>query len=69
MHHFDSLMGQVRSRLVQRLRERYRLDEFLMEQDRLAKALADARALQRDLLDELGRSGRTVMLFNADVET
>lgn len=67
--HFDSLMDQVRVRLVQKLRERYRLDESLMEQDRLAKALADARALQRDLLDELGRSGQTVMLFNVEAAT
>ncbi len=69
MRHFDSLMDQVRSHLVQRLRERHRLDESLMEQDRLAKALADARALQRDLLDELGRSGQTLMLFNAEATT
>ena len=66
MRHFDSMMDQVRSQLVQRLRERYRLEESLMEQDRLAKALADARALQRDLLDELGRSGQTLMLFNTE---
>lgn len=66
VRHFDSLMNEVRLRLVQKLRTRYRLDESLMEQDRLAKALADARALQRDLLDELGRSGQTVMLFNVE---
>lgn len=64
MRHFDSLMDQVRLRLVHKLRQRYHLDDSLMEQDRLAKALADSRALQRDLLDELGRSGQTVMLFN-----
>lgn len=69
LRHFDRLMDQVRSRLVQRLRGRYRLDESLMEQDRLAKALADARALQRDLLDELGRSGQTLMLFNVEAAT
>lgn len=66
MRHFDGLMNQVRLRLVQKMRERYRLDESLMEQDRLAKAVADSRALQRDLLDALGRSGRTVMLFNVE---
>lgn len=66
MRHFDGLMDQVRLSMARKLRTRYRLDESLMEQDRLAKALADARALQRDLLDELGRSGKTVMLFNVE---
>jgi len=62
LRHFDELMDQMRSRLRQSLRERYRLDELLMEQDRLAKAIADVRAFQRDLLDELGR--KSVPLFN-----
>lgn len=65
-HHFDQMMDQVRTRLRQALRERYHLDETLMEQDRLAKAIADVRALQRDLLDELGRSCRTLALFNVE---
>jgi len=66
LHHFDQLMDQVRIRLRQSLRERYRLDEALMEKDRLAKALADVRSLQRDLLNEMGHSGRTIGLFNVD---
>jgi len=66
LHHFDQMMDQVRTRLRQALRERYHLDEALMEQDRLAKAIADVRTLQRDLLDELGRTGRTLALFNVE---
>jgi hypothetical protein len=66
MRHFDQLMDQLRNRLRQSLRERYRLDEYLMEKDRLAKSIADVRAHQRDLLDHIGRSGRTLALFDAD---
>ena len=66
LHHFDQMMDQVRTRLREALRERYHLDEALMEQDRLAKAITDVRTLQRDLLDELGRSGRTLSLFNVE---
>lgn len=62
--HFDDLMNQARERLREAIRERFHLDESLMEKDRLAKALSDVRALQRDLLHELGRSGQTVGLFN-----
>lgn len=64
MRHFDDLMRKLRTRLRDALRERYRLDESAMEMDRLSKALADVHALRRDLLDELGRSGRTLPLFN-----
>lgn len=66
MHHFDQMMDEVRTRLRQALRERYHLDERLMRKDRLAKAIADVRTLQCDLLDELGRSGRTLALFNVE---
>lgn len=65
--HFDDLMNKARERLREALRQRYHLDESLMEKDRLAKALSDVRALQRDLLHELGRSGHTVGLFNVAV--
>jgi len=63
MHHFDDLMNKLRERLQQALRERYHLDQTLMEKDRLAKVLADVRVLRRDLLDELGRSGRSLSIF------
>ena len=63
MSHFDDLMRKLRSHLHQSLRQRYALDQTLMEQDRLAKALADIRVLQRDLLGELARSGQTLQLF------
>lgn len=61
--HFNDLMSKLRSHLLQSLRRRYALDHRLMEQDRLAKALADVHVLQRELLDELTRSGQTLQLF------
>ena len=64
MQHFDELLAQVRARLAGALRERYRLDERMMEADRLAKAMADVRALRRDLLDEMGRSAQAHGVFN-----
>jgi hypothetical protein len=60
---YDELMATVRSHLKQGLRRRYGLDQRLMEQDRLAKALADVRVLQRDLLSQLSQSGQTLALF------
>ena len=63
MSHFDDLMRKLRSHLRQSLRQRYALDQTLMEQDQLAKALADISVLQRDLLGELARSGQTLKLF------
>jgi hypothetical protein len=68
MRHFDDLMSKLRARLQLALRERYHLDQALMEKDRLAKALADVRVLRRDLLDELGRSGVTTPIFHATSE-
>jgi hypothetical protein len=61
---FDELMGLVRAHLRQGLRRRYGLDQRLMEQDRLAKAHADVRVLQRDLLSQLSASGQTLSLFD-----
>jgi len=66
--HFDDIMCKLRSHLKQSLRQRYKLDQTLMEQDRLAKALADIRVLQRDLLGELACSGQTVQLFGGRAE-
>jgi hypothetical protein len=65
-HQFEQLMDQMRLRLRQALRERFRLHETLMEKDRLAKAIADVRALQRDILEEIGNSGTTLSLFRPD---
>jgi hypothetical protein len=66
MESYDELMRQIRSRLSDALRARYHLDQELMEKDRIAKALADVRAHSRDFLDELGRSGVTLMLDAED---
>lgn len=68
MRHFDELMDRTRERMVQALRARYRLDEKLMEQDRLAKSIADVLSVRRDLLDELARSGRSLALFSDEAE-
>jgi hypothetical protein len=66
MRHFKQLMDQVKARLRQSLRERYRLNEQLMEKDRLAVSIGHVRSLQRDLLDQIGRSGHTLGLFEMD---
>jgi hypothetical protein len=63
MSHFDDLMSKLRNHMKQSMRRRYALDQQLMEQDRLAKALADVRVLQRDMLGELSCSGQTLQLF------
>lgn len=66
--HFDDLIGQLRSHLVQRLRRRYKLDRRLMLQDRLTKALADVDALSYDLVEVLRRSGQTLQVSGFDAE-
>lgn len=66
MHHFNHLMAQVRARLRQSLRERYRLNETLMEKDRLAVSIGNVRSLQRELLNHIGRSGQTLALFDVE---
>lgn len=63
MSHFEGLMRKLRSHMQQSLEQRYALDQTLMEKDRLAKALADIRVLQRDLLSELARSGQALQIF------
>lgn len=62
---FDEVMNHLRERLSGRLRSRFHLDQRLMEQDRLAKALADVKLYQRDLIEAIGRSGQTIGLFAA----
>ncbi|HJV74790.1 MAG TPA: hypothetical protein VJ654_11250 [Noviherbaspirillum sp.] len=61
---FDELMGLVRTHLRDGLRRRYGLDQRLMFQDRLAKAMADVRVLQQDLLSQLAASGHSLALFD-----
>jgi hypothetical protein len=63
MSHFNQLMSELRQHLKQRLRRRYRLDEQLMTQDRLAKALADVAGGQRELLEQLALSGRSLSVM------
>ncbi|AHB08193.1 hypothetical protein U875_00760 [Pandoraea pnomenusa 3kgm] len=63
MSHFDDLMGHLRARLSEGLRRRFKLDEALMRQDRLAKAIADAKQYRLDLLDEIARSGKTLDIY------
>jgi signal recognition particle receptor subunit beta len=63
MSHFDDLMGHLRDRLSEGLRRRFKLDEVLMRQDRLAKAIADAKQYRLDLLDEIARSGKTLDIY------
>jgi hypothetical protein len=61
--HFDGLMSDLRNHLKESLRRRYGLDQLLMEQDKLTKAMADVRILQRDLLGEFANSGQATPLF------
>lgn len=68
MTRFDELMRHLRRHLESSLRRRYRLDQRLMEHDRLACALADTRTFQRDLLDALSRSGQALTLFQVETE-
>jgi signal recognition particle receptor subunit beta len=67
LEHFDDLMKEVRGRLEDALRKRYRLDESFWKRDHLVKALADAETLKDGLLRELGQSGQTIALWDSDV--
>lgn len=67
LEHFDDLMKEVRGRLEDALRKRYRLDESFWKRDHLIKALADAETLKDGLLRELGQSGQTIALWDSDV--
>lgn len=68
MKHYDDSMDKMREHLKQALRQRYHLDQHLLDQDRLAKALADVRALSKDLLQHLERSGQSLALFTPVTE-
>lgn len=64
MSHFHQLMNELRQVLQGALRRRYRLDEQLMTQDRLAKALADVAGGRLDLLEQLALSGRSLSVIS-----
>jgi hypothetical protein len=64
LQHYDDMMAKIRAHLLQALRSRYRLDELLVGQDRLARALADVRSLQSDLLHQLERTGQSLTLLH-----
>lgn len=64
MERVDEVLNRVRNRLAQQLRRRYNLDEKLMTQDRLAKALSDVESRRRELLEEIARSGASVNWFS-----
>lgn len=65
---FNVLMGRVREYLKLRLRRRYGLNERLMLQDRLAKALADVGSARRALLEELAPQGHGLESIRVAVE-
>lgn len=64
LQHYDDMMAKIRAHLLQALRSRYRMDELLVGQDRLARALADVRSLQSDLLHQLARTGQSLTLLH-----
>lgn len=64
MSHFHQLMDELRQLLQRGLRRRYRLDDQLMTQDRLAKALADVAGGRLDLLEQLALSGRSLSVMS-----
>ena len=68
LQRFESLMKTVREELERRLRARYGLDARLMLQDRLAKAIADAKAARCTLLDELEKGGHGLLSLRAAQE-
>lgn len=53
---FDHAIAVARDRVKEKLRERYHLDETLMQKDRLAVAIADVSAIANDLRHELESS-------------
>ena len=66
LKYFDEVMNTLREHLRQCLYTRYRLDESLARQDRLAKAIADAGSLRHTLLEQIGSSGATLPWFAGD---
>ena len=66
--HFDNSMSVVRERVKDKIRTRYRMDEALMQKDRLAAALADVSAITSDLRYELDSSATGLQPFLAHGE-
>ncbi len=63
--HFDNSMSLVRERVKEKIRARYRMDETLMEKDRLAAAIADVSSITSDLRFELDASPTGLQPFLA----
>ena len=63
--HFDNSMSLVRERVKEKIRKRYRMDEALMEKDRLAAAIADVSSITSDLRFELDASPTGLQPFLA----
>lgn len=64
---FDRTISTTRRRLVEVMRARYRMDETLMKQDRLTRAIVDVATLNADLRHELNSSpvGLTLLATNS----
>lgn len=62
---FDSTMAVARTRIIDALRARYRMDEGLMRKDRLARAMAEVKSLTSDLRHDLDASAAGLDVFVA----
>lgn len=63
--HFDNSMSLVRERVKEKIRARYRMDETLMEKDRLAASIAEVSSITSDLRYELDASPTGLQPFLA----
>ncbi|KKI12392.1 sugar kinase [Comamonas thiooxydans] len=63
--HFNNSMSVVRERVKEKIRTRYRMDETLMEKDRLAAAIADVLSITSDLRYQLDASPTGLQPFLA----
>ncbi len=61
----SSAMLHLRERVKEKIRKRYRMDEALMEKDRLAAAIADVSSITSDLRFELDASPTGLQPFLA----
>lgn len=65
MDQYDVIVGDMRAKLVDALRRRYKLDERLMEHDRIVKSIADLRSARRAILDQIADSSADIDLFGS----